>query len=199
MMNEEKKEEVLADEQATASIENEIAQEAQVDQDSESPEVSKAPTEVNDDKEAIIEELKSKLEEEENKQLRLLADFENFKRRANLDKESLQKYRAQSLMTNLLPVLDNFERALNIEAKSEETQSLMTGMDMVYRNLLDALKSEGLQEIEAAGQEFDPNFHQAVMTGNDGEKASGIVLQELQKGYKLKDRVLRPSMVQVNE
>nr|WP_248508960.1 nucleotide exchange factor GrpE [Sporosarcina sp. NCCP-2222] len=199
MMNEEKKEEVLADEQAAASIENEIAQEAQVDQDSESPEVSKAPTEVKDEKEAIIEELKSKLEEEENKQLRLLADFENFKRRANLDKESLQKYRAQSLMTNLLPVLDNFERALNIEAKSEETQSLMTGMDMVYRNLLDALKSEGLKEIEAAGQEFDPNFHQAVMTGNDGEKASGIVLQELQKGYKLKDRVLRPSMVQVNE
>ncbi|GKV54343.1 protein GrpE [Sporosarcina sp. NCCP-2222] len=198
-MNEEKKEEVLADEQAAASIENEIAQEAQVDQDSESPEVSKAPTEVKDEKEAIIEELKSKLEEEENKQLRLLADFENFKRRANLDKESLQKYRAQSLMTNLLPVLDNFERALNIEAKSEETQSLMTGMDMVYRNLLDALKSEGLKEIEAAGQEFDPNFHQAVMTGNDGEKASGIVLQELQKGYKLKDRVLRPSMVQVNE
>lgn len=199
MMNEEKKEEVLADEQAAASIEKEIAQEAHVDQETESPEANEVPTEEKDEKEAIVEELKAKLEEEENKQLRLLADFENFKRRANLDKESLQKYRAQSLMTNLLPVLDNFERALNIEAKSEETQSLMTGMDMIYRNLLDALKAEGLEEIEAADQEFDPNFHQAVMTGNDGEKASGIVLQEFQKGYKLKDRVLRPSMVQVNE
>ncbi|MBB4825773.1 molecular chaperone GrpE [Sporosarcina luteola] len=198
-MNEEKKEEVLADEQAATSLENEEAHEAQADLSAEVPEDSETPNDQTDDHTAVIEDLQSKLEQEENKHLRLLADYENFKRRSNLDKESLQKYRAQSLMTNLLPVLDNFERALNIEAKTEEAQSLMTGMDMIYRNLIDALKAEGLVEIEAADQEFDPNFHQAVMTGNDEEKASGIVLEELQKGYKLKDRVLRPSMVKVNE
>ncbi|QTD41652.1 nucleotide exchange factor GrpE [Sporosarcina sp. Te-1] len=196
-MNEEKKEEVLADELAGTVLENEEAHE-QADLDAEALEGESQNEEANKS-DAIIEELKSKLQEEENKQLRLMADFENFKRRSNLDKESLQKYRAQSLMTNLLPVLDNFERALNLEAKTEEAQSLMTGMDMIYRNLLDALKTEGLVEIEAADQEFDPNFHQAVMTGIDEEKASGIVLEELQKGYKLKDRVLRPTMVKVNE
>jgi molecular chaperone GrpE len=146
-----------------------------------------------------LEELNAKLEEEENKRLRLLADYENFKRRASLDKEALQKYRAQNVLTNLIPVLDNFARALTVEAKNEEAQSMMTGMEMIYRNLVEALETEGLVEIKALDQEFDPNFHQAIMTGTDEEKSSGIVLEELQKGYMLKDRVLRPTMVKVNE
>ncbi|MCG7345084.1 nucleotide exchange factor GrpE [Sporosarcina sp. ACRSL] len=152
-----------------------------------------------DEKDRVINELEAKLEEEENKLLRVLADFENTKRRNALDQEALIKYKAQSLLTAILPVLDNFERALAVEVKSEEAQSLMTGMDMIYRNLVEALKGEGLAEIEALQKEFDPNFHQAVMTGNDPEQPSGIVLDELQKGYMLKDRVLRPSMVKVNE
>lgn len=160
--------------------------------------LSVEPKEV-DEKDERIRELETKLQEEENKLLRVLADFENAKRRATLDKEALNKYKAQSLLTNLLPVLDNFERALAVEVKAEETQSLLTGMEMIYRNLMDSLKGEGLIEIEAQDKEFDPNFHQAVMTDNDPDKASGIVLQELQKGYMLKDRVLRPSMVKVNE
>ncbi|MCG7336427.1 nucleotide exchange factor GrpE [Sporosarcina sp. ACRSM] len=149
--------------------------------------------------ETEIEELKAKLQDEENKYFRLLADYENFKRRATLDQEALQKYRAQSVVNNLIPVLDNFERALTVEAKTEEVKSMMTGMDMIYRTLVDALKAEGLVEIEALDKEFDPNFHQAIMTGTDEEKPSGVVLEELQKGYLLKDRVLRPSMVKVNE
>lgn len=147
----------------------------------------------------IVAEFTAKLEEEENKRLRMLADFENFKRRATLDQEALQKYRAQSLISNIIPVLDNFERALTLEAKTEEAQSMMTGMEMIHRTLVQALESEGLLEIEALDKEFDPNFHQAIMTGNDGDKSPGIVLEELQKGYQLKDRVLRPSMVKVNE
>lgn len=152
-----------------------------------------------DEKDEKINELEAKLHEEENKLFRVLADFENAKRRAALDKEALIKYKAQSILTNLLPVLDNFERALAVEAKNEESQSLLTGMEMIYRNLIDSLKGEGLVEIDALDKEFDPNFHQAVMTGNDPDKSSGIVLEELQKGYQLKDRVLRPSMVKVNE
>lgn len=128
-----------------------------------------------------------------------MADMENVKRRAALDYQALQTYRAQNVLVNVLPVLDNFERALSVEAKETETQSLLTGMEMVYRSLLEALKSEGLEEIPALDQAFDPNVHQAVMTAHDEEKESGIVLEELQKGYKLKERVLRPSMVKVNE
>lgn len=156
-------------------------------------------TEEIDEKALQLEELQKKLEEMENRFLRERADFENFKRRTSLDKEAQQKYRAQALITNLLPVLDNFGRALSVEVKTEEAQSIITGMDMIYRSLVDALKEEGLEEIEALNKEFDPNFHQAIMTGNDGEKESGIVLEEFQKGYVLKDRVIRPSMVKVNE
>lgn len=152
-----------------------------------------------DPKDQRITELEEALKEEENKVFRALADFENFKRRAALDKEAMNKYKAQSILTGLLPVLENFERALAVEVKSDDAKSLLTGMDMIYRNLLDSLKSEGLVEIEALDKEFDPNFHQAVMTDNEPDKDSNIVLQELQKGYMLKDRVLRPSMVKVNE
>lgn len=146
-----------------------------------------------------IEQLKAQLKDEENKYFRVLADYDNFKRRTALDKEALQKYKSQAVLTSVLPVLDNFGRAMLVKAETEEAQSMMEGMDMIYRSLVDALTVEGLAEIEAADQEFDPNFHQAVMTGNDEEKASGIVLEELQKGYMLKDRVLRPTMVKVNE
>ncbi|WP_172369298.1 nucleotide exchange factor GrpE [Sporosarcina jiandibaonis] len=146
-----------------------------------------------------IEQLKEQIEEEKNKYLRLLADYDNYKRRATLDKEALRKYQSQNVLTNLIPVLDNFSRAIAVEAKSDEARSMMEGMDMIYRSLVDALKSEGLVEIAALDKEFDPNYHQAIMTGNDEDKPSGIVLEELQKGYILKDRVLRPSMVKVNE
>lgn len=170
-------------------------QQTTVEEDNVSEEVA----EEIDEKDQRINELESKLQDEENKLLRVLADFENAKRRNALDKEALNKYKAQSILTSILPVLDNFERALAVEVKVEEAQSIMTGMDMIYRNLVDALKGEGLVEIEALDKEFDPNFHQAVMTGNDPDKSSGIVLEELQKGYLLKDRVLRPTMVKVNE
>lgn len=148
---------------------------------------------------AEIDQLKTKLKDEENKYFRVLADYDNFKRRAALDKEALHKYKAQSVLTNVLPVLDNFERAMQVNAETEEAKSMMEGMDMIYRSLVESLKSEGLVEIEAVDKAFDPNFHQAVMTGNDEEKDSGIVLEELQKGYVLKDRVLRPTMVKVND
>lgn len=155
-------------------------------------------------KEAVeeVDELtlaKQQIEEEQDKLIRLRADFENYKRRVQLDKAADYKYRAQSVLTDILPVLDNFERALAVETTSEEAASLVKGVDMVYRTLLEAVKKEGLEAIEAEGVAFDPNFHQAVMQEQDDSKESGVVLQELQKGYKLKDRVLRPSMVKVNE
>ncbi|MGI9902857.1 nucleotide exchange factor GrpE [Bacillus velezensis] len=146
-----------------------------------------------------IDELQGLLDEKENKLLRVQADFENYKRRSRLEMEAAQKYRSQNVVTEILPALDNFERALQVEAESEQTKSLLQGMEMVRRQLMDALEKEGVQAIEAVGQEFDPNLHQAVMQVEDENFGSNIVIEELQKGYKLKDRVIRPSMVKVNQ
>lgn len=146
-----------------------------------------------------VAELEAKLVAEEERYLRLRADFDNLKRRSQLDREAQAKYRAQTLLTDLLPVLDNFERALSVEATSEEAQNMKKGIDMVYRSLVEATTKEGLKIIATEGEAFDPNIHQAVMQESNPEQESGIVLQELQRGYQLKDRVLRPAMVKVNE
>lgn len=146
-----------------------------------------------------VAELEAKLADEEERYLRLRADFDNLKRRSQLDREAQAKYRAQTLLTDLLPVLDNFERALSVEATSEEAQNMKKGIDMVYRSLVEATTKEGLEIIATEGEAFDPNIHQAVMQESNPEQESGIVLQELQRGYQLKERVLRPAMVKVNE
>lgn len=152
-----------------------------------------------DEKELKIAELEAKIAEQEALYLRLRADYDNLARRTRLDREAAEKYRAQSLLTDLLPVIDNLDRALLAEANNDEPSPLYKGVDMVYRQLIDATTREGLEVIEAIGQPFDPNVHQAVMQESDSEQQPGVVLKELQKGYKLKDRVLRPSMVSVNE
>jgi molecular chaperone GrpE len=146
-----------------------------------------------------IEQLRAKLEEADNRILRLQADFDNFRRRTRIDQEASEKYRAQKLITDLLPALDNFERAMKVEADNEQTRVLLQGMDMVYRSMVDALKKEGVEPIEAVGKEFDPHLHQAVMQGEDENYGANVVTDEFQKGYLLKDRVIRPSMVKVNQ
>jgi molecular chaperone GrpE len=146
-----------------------------------------------------IKELQSKLEESENRYLRLRADFDNYRRRVNLDREAGEKYRAQALIADLLPAIDNFERALSMAEKNEHTKQLLQGMEMVYRNILDALKKEGVEPIETEGKEFDPHFHQAIMQAQEEGVPSNMIVEEFQKGYKLKDRVIRPSMVKVNQ
>lgn len=154
---------------------------------------------LNDETNEKINELQAKLDESENRYLRLRADFDNFRRRVQIDREASEKYRAQSLATNLLPAIDNFERAMQITPDSDQAKQLMQGVEMVYRNIIDALKQEGIEIIEAVGKEFDPHFHQAIMQGEDENYGPNIVIEEFQKGYVLKDRVLRPSMVKVNQ
>ena len=155
--------------------------------------------EVADESEQKIAELQAKLDETENKMLRTQADFDNFRRRSRLDQEAAQKYRAQNLVTEIIPALDNFERALQIEADNDQTKSLLQGVNMVYNQLVQALKSEGVEAIKAVGEQFDPHLHQAVMQVEDENFDSNTVVEELQKGYILKDRVIRPSMVKVNQ
>jgi molecular chaperone GrpE len=144
-------------------------------------------------------ELEAKLEEAENRILRMQADFENSRRRARLDLEATEKYKSQGLITELLPAIDNFERALKMDADNDQAKSLLQGMEMVYRSLIDTLKKEGAEQIEAVGKEFDPHLHQAIMQVEDENFGSNIVVEEFQKGYILKDRVIRAAMVKVNQ
>ena len=146
-----------------------------------------------------IETLTAKFEDMENRYLRLQADFDNSRRRARLDLEAAQKYRAQSIASDLIQALDNFERALAIPSENEEVLSMRQGMEMVYRSIAEALKKEGVEAIESVGKEFDPNVHQAVMQVNDENFGPNEVVEEFQKGYMIKDRVLRPAMVKVNQ
>ncbi|QPQ29963.1 nucleotide exchange factor GrpE [Lysinibacillus sp. JNUCC 51] len=168
-------------------------------EETEVVEEQKTELTIEEQYEAKLAELQAKLDDEESRHLRLRADFDNMRRRNQLDREAAEKFRSQSLLSDLLPVIDNFERALQVEASSEETASIVKGIEMVYRSLIEATEKEGLQVIKAEGEQFDPNVHQAVMQEQDSEKETGVVLRELQKGYMLKDRVLRPTMVSVNE
>jgi molecular chaperone GrpE len=145
-----------------------------------------------------IESLKQEKEEIYQRFLRTQAEFDNFKKRSQKEKEAERKYKAQDLVTELLPAIDNFERALQVEI-TDENKNLLDGISMVYRQLVEALKSQGVEIIEAAGKEFDPNLHQAVMQVEDDNFESNIVIEDLQKGYLLKDRVIRPAMVKVNK
>lgn len=146
-----------------------------------------------------LTETKNALNAAEEKYLRLYAEFENYKKRTRAELDTERTYRSQSVLRDILPAIDNIERALAQKGESEEFKSLHKGVEMVYESLLHSLKDNGLEVIEALDQPFDPNLHQAVMQDSDSSKESGIVLEELQKGYKLKERVLRASMVKVNE
>ncbi|MEW9675816.1 nucleotide exchange factor GrpE [Lentibacillus sp. L22] len=151
--------------------------------------------------ESLKEEIASLKQEKEDMYQRVLrsqAEFENFKKRTQKEREKDRKYKAQDLVSELLPALDNFERALNEEV-TEANKSFVEGIEMVYNQLKDALKSQGVEEIEAVGKPFDPNVHHAVMQIEDPELEAGSVVEELQKGYMLKDRVIRPAMVKVNQ
>lgn len=143
--------------------------------------------------------LQKRYDELNDRYLRLHADLENFKRRSRQEQAAAVKYRAQDLLTQLLPVMDNFERALQVEASEKEAIAIKQGVDMVYRQFQTALQGEGLETIEAVGKNFDPFVHQAIMQVKEEGFESGAVIEELQKGYQYKDRVLRPSMVKVNE
>lgn len=144
--------------------------------------------------------VKAKKEAEENQQrlLRVQADFDNFRRRTQKEKEEFAAYASSKLVSELIPVLDNFERALNASKDTADYEALAKGVEMIFRQFDQVLASEGLKAIESVGQPFNPEFHQAVMQEESSEYESGIVMEELQKGYMLKDRVLRPAMVKVS-
>lgn len=159
--------------------------------------------EVVEDTTQVLEEQIKKLENDVNTwktdYYKVFADMENLKRRLTNEHQNHLKFALQSFIEELLPVLDNFERSLNVKEPSDEVKAFLKGNQMIYNQLMGILEKNGVEVIEALGKEFDPNVHQAVMMVSDENFESGVVVEELQKGYKLKDRVIRASLVKVNE
>lgn len=142
--------------------------------------------------------LRAELEEQQQRLLRVQADYDNFRRRTQKEKEELAKYASMKLVTELVPVVDNFERALATVPQGAEAESFAKGVGMIFRQLEGVLSAEGVTAMDAVGKPFNPEFHQAIMQVESEEYEEGIVVEEVQKGYMLKDKVLRPAMVKVS-
>ena len=191
LQEEELKAEAAAEEaKAEATADEATAAEDQADE-------AKAEESQTGDGAATEEAVEESQESESEKYLRLLAEFQNFKKRAAKEKSDIHAYANEKLMTELLPVLDNFERAL--ETKTDEVENYAKGMELIFQQMKTALENHGLKEIAAQGEDFDPNKHSAVMTEESDELGSGKVSKVLQKGYELNGRVIRPAMVAVSK
>lgn len=150
-------------------------------------------------KDKKLEELQNEINALKDKNMRIAAEMVNTLRRKDEETNRLIKYSNESLITELLPVIDNFERALNVDATSNDIESYQKGMTMIYNSLKNILEKFEVKEIEAIDKEFDPSFHQAVMQEEKEGTKENIVIEVLQKGYTYKDKVIRPAMVKVSK
>ena len=177
----------------------EMAQEAAEQPVEETTETEAEPAEVTVEDVPAEEDdtaaLEAQLKEKSDRILRLQADFENFRRRTAKEKEELAAVITQNLLTDLLPLLDNFERAMAVEQTDGE--AFQKGVEMIFTQLREVMEKHGLEHIEAEGKPFDPKVHQAVMRVENPDVEDGTITQVLQKGYQAKGRVIRPAMVQV--
>ena len=147
---------------------------------------------------SFVDSLRTQLDAKENQLKRLAADFENFRRRQVQEREDLFKYGQKDLILSLLPVVDNFERAITASKDAKDVTSVIEGIEKIQKQLIDAMQKNGVELIEALDKPFDPNFHEAVQQMVNDEKPDQTVINELQKGYTLSGRVIRPSMVVVS-
>ncbi|MEZ0372991.1 MAG: nucleotide exchange factor GrpE [Candidatus Sericytochromatia bacterium] len=131
--------------------------------------------------------------------MRIAADFENYKRRQEREREELAKFAGQQIITGLLPVLDNFERALQAEPNPEDITNFIEGIRMIHRQFLDVLTKAGVAPIEAMGEPFNPEYHEAIMSEESAEVPDETVIGEFQRGYVMHGRLLRPSVVKVSK
>ena len=150
-------------------------------------------------KDKKLEELQNEINTLKDKNMRIAAEMVNTLRRKDEETNRLLKYSNESLITELLPVIDNFERALNVDAKNVDVESYQKGMTMIYNSLKNILEKFEVKEIEAIDKEFDPSYHQAVMQEEKEGTKENIVIEVLQKGYTYKDKVIRPAMVKVSK
>lgn len=171
--------------------------EAESGQTAEEAEAAETSAFESEQEETGLDSLRKQADENMERYLRTQADFDNFRRRSRLEKEDFAKYASSKVVEQLLPVLDNFERAIMASKDSKDIESLLKGIEMIQRQLGQVLEQEGLKHLEAVGQPFNPEFHQAIMQVESEEHEEGTVVEELQKGYVFKDKVLRPAMVKV--
>jgi molecular chaperone GrpE len=169
--------------------------------DEENNKTEEQAAETDTKQEVKEENSDNKLQEEYDKlnqqYIRLAADFENFRKRQAQEKEALIKYGTETALKNLLEVLDNFERGEKTLENTEDIEKVKESFNLIHKQVFDSLSKMGLEEIKAIGEEFDPNFHEAVMQTPTYDHPEHTVISELQKGYKLGDKVLRPTMVNV--
>lgn len=189
--------EVNAEEVKEETVETEVVEEAEATEEkAETKETKKA-----DKKKAKAdkknEAMQAKIDELEDRVKRQMAEFENFRKRTDKEKAMMFETGAKSVIEKILPVVDNFERGLATIPEDDENSAFANGMKMIYKQMMDELEKLGVKPIEAVGQEFDPNFHNAVMQMESEEYESGVVAQEMLKGYMYHDTVVRHSMVAV--
>ena len=184
-------EEIPETEENTADAQETAAEESAQDSEETQEPAEQAPASV---KEKLLLDKVAALEDKVKRQM---AEFDNFRKRTSKEKEQMFSMGEKSVIEKMLPVVDNFERGLASVPEAEKGSAIVSGMEMVYKQLIKQLEDLGVTPIEAVGKEFDPNLHNAVMQVESQEYESGIVAQELQKGYMFHDSVLRHSMVAV--
>ena len=178
----------------------EDVKEEKVEKEVTEPETEKIDEEkAVDERDALIESLQSEVAKLKNDFARAYADTENMKKRLTKEAYNAKKYRFKDSALELLPIVDNMAMALNVQTEDEALLNYVKGFEMIYKQFLSVLDKEGVKEIEADGKPFDHNTMQALMQEKQDGVESGIVLEVLQKGYMLKDRILRPALVKVSE
>ena len=176
------------------AVQNEAVEEQ--NENVESQEAEKSAEETSEDK---IQKLEAELQEWKNSYTRKLAEFQNFAKRKENEVAEMRKYASEEIVVKLLDNIDNLERAVDASKESQNFDSLIEGVNMILNNLKHLLTEEGVEEIEAAGKEYNPYEHKAMITENKEELDDNIVVQVFQKGYKMKGKVVRPAMVTVNK
>jgi len=146
-----------------------------------------------------MEKIKKERDEYRNLYLRALADHENYRKRIESEWKKAVDFANERLIYDLLPVLDNFERALKAMKNASDVDSIRKGVEMIYKSLLDTLKKEGLTPFDSKGEKFDPRLHEAISVVETEETEPGVVVEEFQRGYKFKDKLLRPAKVTVSK
>src|SRR5690625_2003518 len=195
MVGEQSKESIMTEEEESQTDQSE---ETVIDLDNHQQDDNETDNNAHDELEEKNKAIQQEKDEMYERLLRIQAEYDNIKKRTQKERIAERKYKSQDLVTELLPALDNFERALQVDV-TDETKGIIDGITMVYNQINEALASEGVDVIETVGKEFDPHLHHAVMQEDDDEQPSNTVVEELQKGYKLNDRVIRPAMVKVNK
>lgn len=179
------------------AVQNEAVEEQNKNVENQEAEKSVEETSNNcDDK---VKKLEAELEEWKNSYTRKLAEFQNFTKRKENEVAEMRKYASEGIIVKLLDNIDNLERAVDASKESQNFDSLIKGVNMILNNLKNLLTEEGVEEIEAAGKEYDPYEHKAMITENKEELDDNVVVQVFQKGYKMKGKVVRPAMVTVNK